>query len=198
MYSKYWDSSRDDFSDRPSILFQDEHLNYLDDCYNIIDLGCGNGTLVQKLITQGKNAKGLTYNALEVDDAWNKRQLGKDDIYLGDMQNIPFEDDRFDAFVMWDSLEHCPSAYIALCEAKRVLKDYGKGLIFMPGQNWLDCHCHICCYTVPQMIQLCKQAGLVISSIFEKKYPDNPNKECEGMAIYYLRKDPAYKAVFAL
>lgn len=196
MYSKYWDSSRDDFSDRPSILFQEEHIKYLDDCNKIIDLGCGNGTLVEKLQARGKDAFGLTYNQKEVDSA-SKRRINYDSVRFGDMQDIPADDDYFDAFIMWDSLEHCPSAYIALCEARRVLREGGKGLIFMPGQNWLDCHCHILCYTVPQMKQLFKQAGLKLVNVFEKVYPDNPQKFCEGMAIYEVVKDSAYKAVFA-
>jgi ubiquinone/menaquinone biosynthesis C-methylase UbiE len=193
-YTKYWDSSRDDYSHRPNILFQEEHLPYLDDCQNIIDLGCGDGFLVEKLRKAGKHADGLTYNEQEVNFALTNRKIP---LLCGDMQQIPANDGLYDAFVMWDSLEHCPSAYIALCEAKRVIKEGGKGLIFMPGLNWLDCHCHICVYTVNQMKQLFKQAGLKLVNVFEKTYPDNPAKYCEGMAIYEVVKDSTYKAVFA-
>lgn len=193
---KYWDSSRDDYSDRPSILFQDEHLPYIvDNCTNIIDLGSGNGVLVEKLRKNypNKTINGLTYNADEYKSCLSNRNI---ELIYGDMQDIPAYDNEYDGFIMWDSLEHCQSAYIALCEAKRILIEGGKGLIFMPGQNWLDCHCHITCYTVPQMKQLFKQAGLKLISVYEKKYPGNPDKYCEGMAVYEVQKDSNYRAVF--
>ena len=66
----------------------------------------------------------------------------------------------------------------------------------MPGQNWLDCHCHICVYTVPQMKQLFKQSGLKLINVHEKKYPNNEQRECEGMAIYEVIKDFNYKPTF--
>jgi ubiquinone/menaquinone biosynthesis C-methylase UbiE len=187
---KYWDSSRDDFSNRPTILFQPDHLGFLSECKKIIDLGSGNGILVNKLNEMGHQAHGITYNQGEVN------QRVHQNVIFGDMQDIPFEDDTFDGFVMWDSLEHCPSAYIALCEARRVVKDNGKGLIFMPGLNWLNCHCHITCYTVPQMEQLFRQSGWTLNKVHEKKYPNEPNKYCEGMAVYEVINVPGYKAVF--
>lgn len=188
-YEKY--KLVDDYSDRPTVLFQDEHLPYILDCENVIDLGCGNGQLVRKLNNvHNINALGITYNKQEV-----LRKL-HNNIHLMDMHELDFNDNTFDGFVMWDSLEHCSSAYIALCEARRVLKENGKGLIFMPGQNWLDCHVHICCYTVPQMKQLFKQSKLELVNLYEKKYTNDENKYCEGMAVYEVRKKSNYIPVF--
>ena len=197
-YSKYWDYKRDDYSNRPNILFQDEYLPWLlMDTDNIkvdsvIDLGCGTGNLVCSLVNMGFDAIGITYNPEEVQCA----ELRELPVLLGDMHELPFDDDTFDAAVMWDSLEHCVSPYIALCEMKRVLKDYGKGLIFMPGMNWLNCHNHIMTYSVEQMKQLFRQAGLRYV-VNVKKYPDNPNKYCEGMAVYQVEKIPGWQEGFS-
>lgn len=191
-YCKYWDSDRDDYSDRPNILFQDEHLGYLMDCKKIIDLGCGTGQLVKKLNEKGYEAWGLTYNLKEFENKLHKN------VEYGNMQFTLASDEEFDGFVMWDSLEHCESAYIALCEAERIIRYNGKGLIFMPGQNWLNCHCHICCYTVPQMEQLFRQSGLRLVNVWEKLYPHDKTIKCEGMAVYEVMKDLNYKAEFKL
>ncbi|NPV93452.1 MAG: class I SAM-dependent methyltransferase [Firmicutes bacterium] len=193
-YKKYWDYTRDDFSERPAILFQEEHLPYLDDCRKILDLGCGTGTLVRKLTDRGKEAVGVTYNRLEADFANERYGL---ELVCADMHDLPLADGSFEAIIMWDSLEHCQSPYIALCEARRVTRPGGKGLIFVPGQNWLDCHCHILVPTVPQMHQLFKQSGWKLVNTFEKKYPGEPGRYCEGMAVYEIENDPAYRAVFA-
>ena len=66
-FNKYWNSSRDDFSNRPSILFQEEHINYItSECNKVIDLGCGNGILTKKLNDFGVETFGITYNIEEV------------------------------------------------------------------------------------------------------------------------------------
>ena len=188
---EYWNSERDVFSNRGVVLFQDEHLPELNDCKSILDLGCGTGILVDKLNSKGIDCHGITYSKLEVEKSKNKN------VHYGDMHNIPFDNNLFDGFIMWDSLEQCQSAYIALCEAKRILKDNGKGLIFMPGQNWLNCGCHICCYTPPQMEQLFRQSGFLLESTFEKAYADDKNCDCYGMAVYVVQKIAEYKATFA-
>ena len=188
--NKYWDSTRDDIvSNREYVLFLDEHLNYLDGCERIIDLGCGTGNLVKKLKSNNKAAYGITYS----EDEFN--QAITEGVIVGDMHEIPFNDDTFDAFVMWDSLEHCQSAYIALCEAKRVIRENGKGLIFMPGQNWLNYPAHICCYTIAQMEQLFRQSGLKLVNVFPKEYP-NGRWACDEMAVYEVVKDSSYRPVF--
>lgn len=188
---KHWDYTRDDYSNRPEILFQDEFMDFIKAHKQILDIGSGTGQLVQKLnTTSERTAYGITYNPLEV-----KNKI-HDNILLADMHNLPFRNESFDLFIMWDSLEHAQSAYIALCEAKRVLKINGHGLIFMPGQNWLDCSCHICVYTVAQMKQLFKQSGLKLIDVYEKTYPNDETISCEGMAIYKVKNDKDYKPTF--
>ena len=172
MYTKYWSSDRDEFSDRTHPDFLEEYIPYISDhCNTIIDLGCGTGHLVKRLSDKGLVCDGITYNKNEVEESVHKR------VIYADMHKIPYKDYCFDGFVMWDSLEHCTSPYVALCEAKRVLKKFGRGLIFMPGQNWLDCKYHICCYTVPQMIQLLKQAGLKCVTCYVKAYRNEPDRK---------------------
>ena len=193
MFNRYWDATRDEFSDRTNVAFLDEYLPYISKhCNNIVDLGCGTGRLVKRLNDEGLNCLGITYNQDEVSSRLHEK------VHHGDMQDLYIDSGTKDGFIMWDSLEHCQSAYVALCEAKRILKDFGRGLIFMPGQNWLDCKYHICCYTVPQMIQLLKQAGLKCVTCYIKAYANEPSKYCEGMAVYEVENLPGYKGEFKL
>lgn len=182
----------DDFSNRQNVLFFEEAIQWLD-CEKdlVLDLGCGTGNSYNYF----KNWFGVTGNKQEIKCAPAHIQILMYHLDMHDLFQLP--DNRFDAFIMWDSLEHCVSPFIALDEAKSKLKEGGKGIIFMPGQNWLNHHDHIHVMTVPQMKQLLKQIGLELIRVNEKNY-ENKNIYCEGMAIYYIKKNRNYKAVYKL
>jgi ubiquinone/menaquinone biosynthesis C-methylase UbiE len=180
---------QDDFSDRKHVLFFKTFIGMINRGGHILDIGCGTGN---SAIHWLGNWTGITVNVDEI------RHADPDlDIKLMDVHQLGFEDETFDSFMFWDSLEHCVSPYIALSEAKRVIKEGGMGLIFMPGQNWLDHHNHIHVMTVPQMSQLLRRVGLRILNIYELKYPENHDIYCEGMAVYIVGKDKEYKPTFS-
>ncbi|RJX29125.1 MAG: class I SAM-dependent methyltransferase [Dethiobacter sp.] len=185
---RYWGPERDEYSDRPSILFLADHLPWLDGCQKIIDLGCGVGNLVKKLIVSGKEAVGITYQKREVEAGKRKHGL---DLILADMHELPFNNSSFDGMVMWDSLEHCTAPYIALCEARRVVRPGGRGLIFMPGQDWQDCRYHLIVLTQKQMVHLLKQSGWKLERLADRSTQAKPET-----AVYEVVNDPNYRAGF--
>jgi len=173
MINKKFMFRQDEFSNRSNVLFFDEEIGYLHEEGKTIDIGCGTGNSQPYF----GNWTGLTFNKMEFDSA--KQSFPNRDIVYGDAHNISFPNGIFDNFIFWDSLEHMVSPFIALIEAMRVCKPMAKGLIFMPGQNWLEHHDHIHVMNVPQMEQLFRKVGLRCVKSIRKKYPSNPEMYCE-------------------
>lgn len=165
---QYWTGRQDEFSDR-SIeglvgWAQAEPLLPAKGA-SIIDLGCGIGNMCKYLTDNGYEAEGITYQEVEVLKA---QELGRPYINFGDVHNLPFQDSVFDSFIMWDSLEHTISPFIALCEARRVTKRKGEGLIFIPSEDqWGDYFTHIIVPNVKQMAHLVSIAGLNLIKVIE-------------------------------
>lgn len=166
-FNKYWNSDKDEYSDRnpDRLVGWGEGYPYIADQGKILDIGCGIGNVVAWLNNKGHDAYGITYQKEEVARA---HSLDRVTISEYDMHNISiYGDDSFDAFIMWDSLEHSIAPLIALGEAKRVIKPEGKGLIFIPNQDWVECHYHIIVPTIRQMKHLIGLAGLEIVEIID-------------------------------
>jgi len=166
MFEQFWPESKEEFSDRDpdTLVGWPENYPYIADCHKVLDIGCGIGNVVEWLNKHGHEAVGITCQQKEVDKA---QILGRS-VLLGDMHTLPiFKLPEFDAFTMWDSLEHSIAPLVALMEAKRVTRNGGKGMIFIPGQNWVDYFTHIIVPTQAQMKHLLKQAGLKLIEIVD-------------------------------
>lgn len=98
---------------------------------NILDIGCGSGTLVKVL----KDKYGRNIKATGIDIS----RLGNSEKYLhfiqGSAMNLPFKDKSFDLIFITDVLEHITKPRLALKEARRVLKDGGVLIIRTPNYS---------------------------------------------------------------
>ena len=164
--NKYWGPEKDEYSDRDpdGLVGWERGYPHIKDCHDVLDIGCGIGNVVEWLEKRGHYSVGLTYQEQEYVRAVN---LGRQ-VLVRDMHNLRFiEDNSFDAFIMWDSLEHSIAPLIALGEAKRVTRNGGKGLIFIPNQDWIECNYHIIVPTIRQMKHLFELARLTIADIVD-------------------------------
>lgn len=163
---KYWDGANDEFSNRDAttLVGWTELFPMLQGYHKVLDIGCGIGNVVGYLNSQGFEATGITYQQREVDHA---HSIGRGEIIKADMHELPFADNSFDLFMMWDSLEHAVAPLAALGEAKRVVRAGGRGCIFIPSQNWIETPYHIIVPTIRQMKHLLELAGLEIESIID-------------------------------
>lgn len=176
-------AKNDEYSDRQEVLFFDEHVNFLNQCGKVLDLGCGTGNASKHILAKYIKYVGITHNQLEVDEA-KKRGI---DVRYGDMHNLSFlKGSMFDGAIMWDSLEHCVAPFIALKEAKKYLTYDGKLLIFMPGRNWINEASHLHVMYPDQMMDILYKAGFYANCII-KHYPKgtiSENVDYTGMAVY--------------
>lgn len=100
----------------------------------ILDVGCGDGTLIEALQARGRRAIGL------------ERESGREDVLDLDISEVD-GDGEYAAVVFWHSLEHLGDPKGAVEHARRLLKPGGVAIVAVPniasfqarlfGDGWL-------------------------------------------------------------
>jgi ubiquinone/menaquinone biosynthesis C-methylase UbiE len=112
--------------------------NVLDRQQRILDLGCGYGRLTIPLAKSGYKVEGIDITPLFIKKAKDLSKKEKINIRfrVGDMRDLPYEDNRFDAIIcMWSvfmELYRKSDQTKAIKEMLRVLADKGFALLEMP------------------------------------------------------------------
>lgn len=99
-------------------------LNYLKE-ENILDIGCGTGELLYMINKKGLNLYGIDLSDKMIEEAKMKLQ-NHANLTIGDSENLPYKDNKFDIIICNDSFHHYPNPIKALKEMNRVLKNNGK------------------------------------------------------------------------
>jgi|Deesub1362A_J573_1020465.scaffolds.fasta_scaffold03306_3 SAM-dependent methyltransferase len=100
----------------------------------ILDVGCRDGWACEQMIKQGyKNVIGIDVSLPAIQ--WAQKQ--KRPVIFGDMHDLEFPDDSFDAIYCSHSLEHAYDPIKALKELVRVLKIGGILFVIVPVKNYL-------------------------------------------------------------
>ena len=94
---------------------------YLRKSQKILDVGCGDMYITNKLIKEGYNVIGI-----DLSQPYHLKM---------DATNMSFKDNSFDAVISFETIEHCN----CVNEIKRVLKQGGKFILSTPAPNtdWL-------------------------------------------------------------
>lgn len=98
----------------------------------ILDLGCGNGSMVKPIQKWGQ------YFGLDCESDFARNCALKNvPVFIGDACALPFENEYFDVVTILDLLEHVDNDKKVLDECYRVLKLGGKLIVFIPAFNLL-------------------------------------------------------------
>ncbi len=97
----------------------------------IIDIGCGPGLVMDKLVELGHPKENLVGITKGKSDTERARAKGYN-IIDEDMTFTSFKDNEFDFAVVRHCLEHSPFPYLTLLEFNRILKKGGRVYIEMP------------------------------------------------------------------
>ncbi len=97
---------------------------------NILDIGCGTGSLLEKLLKQKPKVRAfgldLSENMLEV----AKEKLPKNvELVYGEAEALPYDNKKFEVVIMIDSFGFFVNPEQAITEAYRILKPGGKLII---------------------------------------------------------------------
>ncbi|MDJ0857634.1 MAG: methyltransferase domain-containing protein [Dinoroseobacter sp.] len=90
----------------------------------VLDLCCGHGNISEALLKDGHAVTGLDFSDTMLMLA--RARIPGGDFQKGDAQNLPFEDNSFDAVICGFGLMHVPDQPAALAEIARVLHPGGE------------------------------------------------------------------------
>lgn len=102
----------------------------------ILEGGCGLGPWVIKLRSMGYDVTGVDYDPVSI--AKIKKYDGDIPLHVSNIENMPFKESSFDAYLSFGVLEHFhegPQA--AINEAHRILKPGGIFIVMVPYMNML-------------------------------------------------------------
>lgn len=138
----------------------------------VIDLGCGDGRLLDRLARAGVTAEGIE----QVPDSVRAARARGLTVHEADLEDfVPAE--PFDTAVAANVLEHCADPAAALAAARRVLRPGGELRISCPnaggvyarlfGRAWINWHVpyHLWHLTAPDLERLLRDAGFAEISI---------------------------------
>ena len=94
----------------------------------VLDLGCGNGRHAVYFAREGFEASGIDISVTAIDWAkdWAKREGLEIDFRVGDITELPFADETFDAVVSHGVLDH-----IRMADAKKTIAEVAR--VLTPG-----------------------------------------------------------------
>ncbi len=97
----------------------------------VLDVGCGSGTIVQKLLKNGKNVIGVDIGKKFLSFCTSSYRNAL--FCMADAQNMPFSDNSFDAIVCSEVIEHIDKPEKSLKEFERILRPKGELVITTPN-----------------------------------------------------------------
>ncbi len=97
----------------------------------VLDVGCGSGTIVKRLLKDGKNVIGLDIGKQFLSFCQSAYRNAA--FCGGDAQNLPFADNCFDTIVCSEVIEHLNNPEKSLKEFERVLRPNGELVITTPN-----------------------------------------------------------------
>ena len=135
----------------------------------LLDLGCSSGAFLESLKGQPWRLYGVE---ISTDAAEKARARTGAEVFVGDVENAPFQPNSFDAITCFDVLEHMHQARQVLVKVREWLKPGGVFYTFLPNIDsaearifrsyWcgLELPRHLYHFTPPSLRKLAESVGL--------------------------------------
>jgi SAM-dependent methyltransferase len=104
----------------------------LDAPADVLEVGCGTGTLLHRLRADGHRMQGVDVNAGLLEQA--RGRFGALPVQRVSGTALPFPDAAFDVVMSFDVFEHIPDSDAHLAEVRRVLRPGGAYLLQTPNK----------------------------------------------------------------
>jgi SAM-dependent methyltransferase len=152
----------------------------------VLDVGMGSGQLSMWLAAKGLLVTGTGLEVESYDCDIKLLQSRGIQIVPCGADCMPFEDDTFDAVVMSHVLEHCSDVRSALIEVRRILKDGGWLMVFVPPHEMGVSAGHVSIgWSVGQLMYVLLAAGFWVK--------DGRFISWSGSVCAFVRKDGQFR-----
>jgi ubiquinone/menaquinone biosynthesis C-methylase UbiE len=103
----------------------------------VLDVGCGNGYVLNKYALEGAEVFGIDITQIAVDICKKRFDIYglKGNFQIGSAEDLPFEDETFDCVCSMGVLHHTPNTEKAVKEIYRVLKKGGRLILMFYHRN---------------------------------------------------------------
>lgn len=148
------------------------------DRWTMLDIGCGGGATLKRLLKRSEGAKvyGIDISEESVEKARrvNAKVLDKQVfVTQGSAEKLPYEDGKFDLVTAVETVYFWPNLPGCLKEVKRVLKPEGQFAIMVEvienDSMWTDIVKGMTAYSPEQLKKLLDDAGFIQTEIHRKK-----------------------------
>ena len=152
-----------------------------EDYTDLLDCGCGTGPMISLLYQKdpSRHYTGIDITPRMIEVARAKNLSGVEWV-VGDCENLPFEDDAFDAIICSNSFHHYPNPQKFFDSAQRVLRPGGRLILQdytapgpvlwlmnhteMPLANLIG-HGDVGAYSLDQVRDFCVKSGLRVEKL---------------------------------
>jgi SAM-dependent methyltransferase len=101
--------------------------------HRVLEVGCGSGVFLRAAADRGADVTGVDSSERLV--ALARERVPEADVRVGDLQELPYEDDTFDVVAGFNSFFFAADMVAALAEARRVAKPGGTVVIQVWGRH---------------------------------------------------------------
>ncbi|MET1124105.1 MAG: methyltransferase domain-containing protein [Archaeoglobaceae archaeon] len=98
----------------------------------VLEVGCGTGFTTEEIARRCGQENVVAVDLTPDQVARAVRKLPKVNYVIGDAENLPFDDDTFDAAISAGSIEYWPNPKRGIAEMARVTKSGGRVVILAP------------------------------------------------------------------
>jgi len=149
---------------------------------DVLDVGCGSGTLLGLLKQRGFRVNGLDFSAEAAAIAKAENDVN---VAVGSLEEAHFPAESFDVVTLFHVMEHVTNPRLVLAEVSRVLKPNGVAILQVPnieswqfkifGSRWygLDIPRHVIDYSRNSMLKLLADSGFAVTRIRHFNLRDN-------------------------
>ena len=150
----------------------------IQDGWTMLDIGCGGGATLQRLLKRSKDAKVYGIDISEESVA-KARKVNADvldkQVFVtqGSAESLPYEDGKFDLVTAVETVYFWPNLPNCLLEVRRVLKPSGKFAILVEvvdsDSKWTSVVEGMTAYSPEELKKLLDEAGFTRTEIHRKK-----------------------------